>query len=460
MSATRALVMGLGRFGGGVGAARFLARRGMHVLVTDQAAPETLEASVAALAGLEVELALGGHRPDDFAAAELVVANPAVAPDHPLLALARARGARVTSEIELFLEASPATAVCVTGTQGKSSTCNLTASLLAASGRSVLLGGNIGGSLLDRLDELRPSDTVVLELSSYQLEALARPPALPPTVRAVAITNVLADHLERHGSLAAYAAAKARLLEIAAPGATAILPAGDERLWDAPGAPGLRRVPHHDPGRLGPGRTPGTVAGACFDEERFWLDGEPLARVRDLRLPGGFQRANAAVALALARSLGAPAEALAAALPEVRGLSHRLEDLGQVRGRRVWDNAVSTTPDSTIAALACVGSGATLLVGGKRKALDYAPLVRDARERGARAVVFGAAAESLADELRAGGVEAWPVPALEEAVARALELTPQGGELLFSPACSSFDAFPNFQARALAFRAHLAAAGR
>lgn len=447
--ARRALVMGLGRFGGGLGAARWLARRGARVLVTDQAPPEELADSVAALAGLDVELVLGGHREEDFRRAELVVANPAVRPDHPLLQAARAAGARVTSEIELFLEASPARALCVTGTQGKSSTCHLLAALLERSGFRVHLGGNIGGSLLERLETIGPDDRVVLELSSYQLEAFAEPaPGSTRRVDAVAITNVLADHLERHASVEAYCAAKLRILSLPRAGGQACLPGEDGRMWGAD-APGLRRIAHW------PADAAPATNGVRHDDERFTLDGEELGRVRDLALPGRFQRRNAALALALARLSGADPRDLARALPTIPGLPHRLEDLGLVRGRRVWDNGVSTTPDSTVAALADVARGCTLLAGGKRKALDYGGLVRAAAAHEARVVTFGAAAEELALAFGSGGVACESEPRFEHAVARALELTPLGGELLFSPACASFDAFPNFLARARAFRALL-----
>jgi UDP-N-acetylmuramoylalanine--D-glutamate ligase len=216
----RALVMGLGRFGGGLGAARWLADAGAQVVVTDTAPAEQLAASVAQLAPWvergSVALHLGGHRAEDFESAEWVIANPAVRPDSPWLARARAAGARLTSEVELYLERTTAQVVAVTGTQGKSSTVTFTAALLRAAGRTAAAGGNLGGSLLEALSFERPGQVRVVELSSYQLEALS--PTPPAQVAALAVTNVLADHLDRHGDLAGYAAAKARILELAAPG--------------------------------------------------------------------------------------------------------------------------------------------------------------------------------------------------------------------------------------------------
>ena len=352
----RALVMGLGSFGGGAGAVRYLCQQGARVTATDRREATSLARTLEELADLEVEYVLGRHRSEDFERAELVVVNPSVRPDDPLLARARACGAELTSEIELFLSAVCARVVAVTGTQGKSSTTHLTHALLAHSGRRVHLGGNIGGSLLPALARIAPEDVVVLELSSYQLESLSGR-GTAARVEAVAVVNILADHLERHGTLAAYAAAKRRILELLRPGGTAVLPGDDARFQEW----------HVDGERLF-FTTSDTGAGLHLHDGEFRLDGLALARVADLALPGDFQRANALVALGLAHRLGcAPAE-LAAALPAVRGLEHRLQDLGLVRGRRVIDNAVSTTPDSTLSALLSLPPGAVLLLGGPNPA--------------------------------------------------------------------------------------------
>jgi UDP-N-acetylmuramoylalanine--D-glutamate ligase len=435
--------MGLGSFGGGAGAARYLAGLGARVTVTDQRSGPALARTLDGLAGLPLELALGGHRREDFERAEIVVVNPAVRPDHPLLELARGAGARVTSEMELFLEAVRARVVAITGTQGKSSTSHATHALLALCGRRAHLGGNIGHSLLPALAAIGPQDFVVLEISSYQLEALSGR-ASAARVEAVAVVNILPDHLERHGTFEAYAAAKQRILTLLKPGGHALLPLDDERFasWRVPGA------------KLGfAARDSGRGLHVAGDE--FRLEGEVLGRVRDLKLPGDFQRANALVALGLARILGVPAEELARALPEVRGLEHRLQDLGLHRGRRVIDNAVSTTPDSTISALRALPEGTVLVLGGKQKRLPLEALASVARERVAAAVAFGEAGPAFAQALSSAGVPVEVVATVEEAVSVALARGEPGAHVLFSPAGASFDAYANFQERAAAFRAAL-----
>ena len=439
----RALVMGLGSFGGGTGAVRYLASLGARVLVTDQRSAASLARSLAELADIPVDFALGGHRPEDFERAEIVVVNPAVRPDHPLLAGARAAGVLVTSEMELFLEAVRGRVVAITGTQGKSSTANATHALLRLCGMRAHLGGNIGTSLLPELTAIGPEDLVVLELSSYQLEALSGG-AGAARAEAVAVVNILSDHLERHGTLAAYAAAKQRILALLRPGGHALLPLDDERFSD-----------WHVEGRKLGFATRDTGRGLFLRAGAFHLDDEVLGRVEDLRLPGDFQRANALVALGLARILGLAPAALARALPEVRGLEHRLQDLGLFRGRRVIDNAVSTTPDSTISALCALPAGTVLVLGGKQKLLPLDELARVARERVVAAVAFGEAGPVFAQALRSAGVAVEVVPTLAEALPLALQRGAPGAHVLFSPAGSSFDAYANFQERAADFRTTL-----
>jgi len=446
-----ALVMGLGAFGGGAGAARYLAERGARVRATDQRGAHELGPALEQLAGLPIEFTLGEHRRADFERAELVIANPAVAPNDPLLALARAAGARISSEIELFLEACPARVAAITGTQGKSSTTSMCAQLLKLCGFETHLGGNIGGSLLASLPAMRAEHAVALELSSYQLEALAQPEQLAARVEAVCIVNVLPDHLERHGSLAAYAAAKRRILDLLAPGGTAVLPAIDAHAsaWEPPRGRTLRCFPSPPPASA-------RAHALWIEDGRFRATDADLGSVDDLRLPGAFQRANALAALGLARALGCAPEQLARALPELRGLPYRLEDLGLHAGHRVIDNGVSTTPDSTISALRALEEPCALLCGGKAKDLPLDELVALARERVRIALCFGEAAPLFAQRFAAAGIEAHACRDVREAVTLAFERMHAKETLLFSPAAASFDAYRNFEQRVRDFRAALA----
>ena len=456
-------VAGLGLFGGGAGAARWLARQGARVTITDRRSAQELAPALAELADCAFRAVFGGHDEADFERADLVVANPAMPARAPLLERARAAGVRVTSPLGLFLERSPAAWVGVTGTQGKSSTATFAAALAeraGPSGRRVFLGGNIGGSLLDLLElepALGPADVVVIELSSYQLEAL-QVEGLAPAVgaRAVAITNCLPDHLDRHGSMAAYRAAKLHAVELAAPDACVFVPADDAELAGCDCGPRRRvRFASEPPASL--------AAELAVQAGEFVWNGpgaarSVLGRTADCTAPGAFQRANALVALGLAHACGAPAQALTAEVGSLAAPAHRFEDLGLWAGRRVFDNAVSTTPDSTVSALRSTPDPCVLIAGGLDKGLDWSELARELGLRGAAAVTFGRDAELVARELGRFGARTQSAGALGGALRLAFARSAPGAALLFSPGCASFDAYKNFSERAADFRAELARA--
>ncbi len=310
----RIMVMGLGRHGGGVAAARWLAKQGARVTVTDLADGPALADSVSALADVTIaRWALGGHEPSDFSSADAVVVNPAVRPDHSLVERARAGGATITSEIELFLERCPATVVVASPARTASrARPRCWPACFRAAGRGTWLGGNIGTSLLPSLAAIRPADVVVLELSSFQLAHLSDRARFPA---AAIITGCTPNHLDWHGSFLAYAAAKRRLVERLPAGGIMVLNPADRELasW---------RVP----------------AGARL------LAPWPLDRIPSLSVAGEHQRTNASLAAAIAESLGIEPGAIERALTGFRGLPHRQEPVGSVAGRRFVDDSKSTTP--------------------------------------------------------------------------------------------------------------------
>ena len=446
---SKVTVMGFGLFGGGASTARWLLEAGARVTITDLRTADELAPSLEAWndnppGGDAPAWVLGEHREEDFTGADWVVANPAVPPGDELLVAARSAGARVTSEMELFLESCTARLVLITGTQGKSSTAHILAGLLEGSGRSVVLGGNIGHSLLAGADELAENTIAVVEISSYQLEALSENTGRG-RAELVAITNVLADHLERHGSVAAYERAKARILGQLGPEGVAFLPVG---LVERP------RFRVHGDCHV---RTHSRTAGNCrVVEGRFRADEFDLGAVSNLDLPGDFQVDNALLALGMASELMCEADDLATSLGQIKGLEHRMQSLGWIDGIHVVDNGVSTTPDSTLATLASVSEPCTLMLGGQaKKDLGWNELARQIKSRGTRVVAYGTSAQEVHWALLQAGAEAWVETNLEQATHRAQEETAEGGTLLFSPACASFDEFLNFEERALAFRSYL-----
>ena len=443
----RVTVMGLGLLGGGVGVARYLARQGARVTVTDLKGEDALADSVARLAGLPVTLHLGGHAEADFAEADLVVVNPAVPDGSPFLATARAAGAALETEINLFVKLCPAPIVGITGSNGKTTATSLTAHLLEAGRRRVWLGGNIGRSLLEDLDAIGPDDLVVLELSSFQLERLAwtgRSPAI------AVVLNVSPNHLDRHGSMAAYARAKQPILASQEQGDVALLNA------DCPVVSGW--------GGVGRGRkllfsvVRAVERGAWLEGGAgLWRDGGApveLFRTSDLRLRGPHNQANALAAAAAAMLCGVPAEAVAPRLRAYCGLEHRLELVRTVGGVAYYNDSKATTTEAAVAALRAFDEPVVLIAGGSDKNLPVSGIAREATRRGLRgAVLLGVTGPTLHGAIeRRGTVPVRMAADLAEAVRVARDLARPGDAVVLSPGTASYDMFANFEERGAAFK--------
>ncbi len=421
--------MGLGHFGGGAAAARWLAAHGAEVTVTDLADAQTLAASLAELDGVPVaQYQLGGHGEAEFRNADLLVVNPAVKPGNRFVRLARQAGARITTELELFLEHCPAAVVGVTGSNGKSTTAAMIDAILQAEGRASWLGGNLGGSLLDRLDVIRPADYAVLEMSSFQLHRMRA--ARPPHVAVV--TSFAPNHLDWHGTLDAYRVAKQRILQGQRAGDFAVLNTHDAAV--AQWAPLAR-------GRV--------------------VELPPLDALPELLVPGRHNRTNAACAAAAAGVLGASAEGIRRALSRFRGLPSRLEHIATLGGAEVYDDSAATTPESTVAAIRSCPRPLWLMAGGRDKELDHAELAATIA-RGCRGAAFyGAAGERLRARTRAcdGELPCTAVETLREALEWCLHHARRGDAIVLSPACSSHDQFRNYQHRSDVFRGLVASLG-
>lgn len=420
----RVTVVGLGRFGGGVGAARWLCEHGARVTVSDRAPAEKLGESVGALAGLDIAFHLGGHEEADFLEADLLVVSPAVPMEMPLLAAARERGVPATTEMNLLLQRCPAPVVGITGTVGKSTTTAMTGAVLAGA-RTTHVGGNIGRSLLPELGRIGPDDIVVLEISSFQLEWTPRIAVSP---RVALVTNLMPNHLDRHGTLDAYAAAKKNIFRFQGPDDALILNAAcaETRGWA-----------DEAPGRV------------------TWFD--PAAEPFELIVPGAHNQANAQAAWAIARELGVPRERAAEALRGFPGLPHRLEFVAERAGVRYYNDSKCTTPEGAIVALdAFPPRTAVLLVGGYDKGVSFDALGAALAQRAKAVVALGATREKILAAVRRGaGADA---PAMESAdsfdaaVAAAGRLAEPGSVVLLSPACASYDMFTNYEERGERFR--------
>jgi UDP-N-acetylmuramoylalanine--D-glutamate ligase len=487
-------VLGLAR--SGVALARFLADAGAAVTIYDGRPAEDLADAIARLGDRPVHLLLGPEADpaDALRGMALVTTSPAISPDFPTteprlrgalqaLVAARAAGdpgaAPLVSEIDLFLRLCPATTLGVTGTKGKTTTSALLAHLLSADpGHRSILGGNIGRPLVERLDDVRPDDRVVVELSELQLPTLSR-----GTTVAV-YTNVTSDHLDRHGSLAAYRRVKRRLAELVDPAGALVLNADDPTVAAYAGlgtAPALLyRLERPMNGGLG--IVDGWIVAAGV--ERLAIAGGGLAGtgpggrilpVAEVNLPGRHNVSNALAAIGAALLMGLAPDAIRTALGTFEGVEHRLEPAGEIDGVRFVNDSQGTQPDAVIAALRSFPAPIVLIAGGRDKGVDLAALAPVVAERAAAAVLIGESGPELERLFNAAGLgRTERAVTLEAAVGRADEIAreiraglagarpedPDGvprATVLLSPAAASFDMFPDYEARGRAFKAAVAA---
>lgn len=414
----RVVVMGLGRFGGGVGAARYCVRHGADVLVTDLLEENQLTASLAELRDLPIEYRLGEHNVSDFTKADLVIVNPAVdRRENRFLRAGEAAGVRWTSEIEMLIERLPSRerTIGVTGTAGKSTTVAMIGHALATcvDASRVHVGGNLGGSLLDVVDDLTDEDWVVLELSSFMLETMGD---WSPHIAVV--TNLSDNHLDRHETLAAYSAAKQRLLKFQSSEDCVVLGA-DVADW------------------------------ASCTPAKATVVKDPLDA--QLLTPGEHNRLNAAMALAAARCAGVPPLESIRALEQFPGLPHRLQFLCEHNGVMFYNDSKSTTPASAALAIDAFKPGTLhLILGGYDKKADLKELARHAAERCVAIYTIGQTGNAIAEA--AGKCEGAVCAVhrcgtLEKAAEKAIAQAKAGQTVLLSPACASWDQFDHFEQR-------------
>ena len=429
------VVMGLGRFGGGVDSARFAAACGGDVLVTDLASEEQLGDSLAALADVEVRYCLGRHETDDFCNADILIVNPAVPADNAYVRMARKGGALITSQVELFFQLCPAPIVGITGANGKSTTTSLTAHLLDAGvERRVWLGGNIGHQpLLDIVDQITKDDIVVLEISNFQLEQLSQIQAAP---HIALITNLTANHLDRHGTFEAYCRVKEGIFKHQTPDPTcpavSIFNAEDSitRAW--------YQKYLHEAGRR------------CL---AFSADDVPDEFAGRFRLPGRANRSNLAAALAIVSCFDTDPAKVADAIDTFKGLPQRCQFVAETNGVRWYDDSKATTPVSTMAALNGIDEPKILIAGGYDKQISFAELGTCIAQRAKGCVLIGQTADKISQCIEQGGgdVMLQYASSMEQAVTMAAEMAAAGDVVLMSPACASYDMFANYIQRSEAF---------
>jgi UDP-N-acetylmuramoylalanine--D-glutamate ligase len=440
------VVVGLAR--SGIAAAEFLARRGEAVVATDLREAGQLPAEAMRLAERGVRLELGGHERETFAGAAQVVVSPGVPWEAPALLAARAAGVSVIGEVELAFRHLRGRLAAVTGTKGKSTTTAALGAMLKESGGDVRVGGNIGEALIGLVEGSTPDTVFAVEVSSFQLEGVDR---FRP--RVAVFLNISPDHLDRHPSFEAYAAAKARIFENQTAEDWAVVN-GEDQAALALAARGRARVlPFY------PRAEPAAAAGQ-EDAAFFAAGGARLARggvtetlfpLSAVRLRGAHLLADLLAAAAAARLLGATPAAITRAVAGFRGLEHVLEPVATIRGVDFFNDSKATNVDAARRSLEAFSGPVLLILGGRYKGGDFAELLPGLQERGKRVLAIGEAKERIVSALGAN-VPVLPCASLGEAVEEAFKAARPGDTVLLAPACSSFDMFSDYADRGRKFK--------
>jgi UDP-N-acetylmuramoylalanine--D-glutamate ligase len=446
----RVVVLGLARQGRAL--ARYLAERGARVVVSDMKTAEALTESLTELADLPLEFVLGGHPPELIEGADLVCLSGGVSADLPLAQQAIRRGIRLANDSQLFLEECLAMTIGITGSAGKTTTTALVGRMAElhaqGSSRRAWTGGNIGRPLLLDLPSIAPGDLVVLELSSFQLELMTLSPHI------AAILNITPNHLDRHGTMEVYTAAKARILDHQGERDTAILNREDPGAWSLRARVADRLMTF---GREDDGVSQGTFVRR---DQIFLRQDDALAPVcplASIRLRGEHNVQNVLAACAIASAAGVEIPLLREAIESFGGVAHRLEFVRSVRGADWYNDSIGTAPERAMAAVRAFDEPLVLLAGGRDKDLPWDAWARLVTERVDHLVLFGEAAPKILAAVRALGEAERPFTLdvaqnLSQAVEVAARRAGAGDVVLLSPGGTSFDEFVDFEARGRAFR--------
>lgn len=461
---SRVLILGAARQG--LALARWLSLHGARVTVSDMRSAEELRLARESLAEYQIDWALGGHPLELLESTDVLCLSGGIPLTLPIVAGALQRGIPLSNDSQIFMEVVPCKTIGITGSAGKTTTTTLVGDMArrattddrpqTATTSSIVhrpqsfVGGNIGDPLLNYVDEMKPEDLAVLELSSFQLEQMTL------STDIAAVLNITPNHLDRHGTMGAYTAAKSRILEFQSKDDVAVLGRDDKGAWS------LRD------------KVKGKLFTFTLNDLEAGLDGaylrEGSLNLRDgklnvsimprdkIRLRGDYNVANVLAALIIGHAAGFPLDAMVEAVEEFRGVPHRLELVRELNGVRWYNNSIASAPERTIAVLRAFEEPIVLLLGGRDKNLPWEELMQLVQERVAHAVLFGEAAdkiEEVASSLTGGEKRGMlsRVEGLHEAVLKAAEVAKPGDVVLLSPGGTSFDEFKDFEERGERFRA-------
>ncbi|HKR31008.1 MAG TPA: UDP-N-acetylmuramoyl-L-alanine--D-glutamate ligase [Terriglobales bacterium] len=440
----RVLVVGLGK--SGVASAQFLAARGARVTVSDTRTQNELKTQIPALLDRGISVETGGHGERTFRDQDLIVVSPGVPSDLPQLVRARGQGIPVIGEIELAARFLRGKIVAITGSNGKTTTTTLCGEVIASASQRTLVGGNIGTPVILLVDDSTEDTVNVIEVSSFQLETIE---TFHPHIAVV--LNITPDHLDRHGSMEAYTAAKARIVENQNASDYSLLNLDDE------GSAGLRsrskaQLCWFTRKQQLSGDQTGTFTR---DGQIYWRDGmheQAIMAASEIPLKGAHNIENVLAAVAVGRLCGCDAVTIANVVRKFKAVEHRLQYIATIAGVEYYNDSKATNVDATIKAIESFPGNIHLILGGKDKDSDYTLMNHLLRERVKRVYTIGSAAEKIRAHVQLAA-EVLACKTLDAAVDRAHNLAKSGDVVLLAPACSSFDQFENYEHRGRTFRA-------
>ncbi len=456
----RVLILGAARQG--LALARWMARHGSRVTLSDTRGEGQMIAARASLADMPIQWALGGHPFELLDDCDVLFLSGGVPLTLPIVAEAVKRGIPLSNDTQIFMQAAPCKTIGITGSAGKTTTTTLVGNMAIESYKTqvegslgnvqpsnlksstrIFIGGNIGDPLINYLDDMQSTDLAILEISSFQLEQMTISPNI------AAILNITPNHLDRHGTMEAYTAAKTHLLDYQSTNDMAILGRDDAGAWNLRErvkgklytfslrelAEGLNGAYCHD----------GLLA---LRDRNAYL---PLIPREKILLRGDHNVSNALAAFTIGHAAGFPLDAMLTAVEDFRGVPHRLELVRELRGVRWYNDSIATAPERTIAAIRAFEEPIVLLLGGRDKDLPWDDLAALIHQRVEHVVLFGEAAKKI-EKAVAGSGAGRPstlvrCESLEQAILKAAEVARAGDVVLLSPGGTSYDAFTDFAER-------------
>jgi UDP-N-acetylmuramoylalanine--D-glutamate ligase len=462
----RVLILGAARQG--LALARWLSLHGARVILSDMRSADELRVARESLAEFQITWALGGHPLELLDSTDLLCLSGGVPLTLPIVVEAVRRGIPLSNDTQIFMEVAPCKTIGITGSAGKTTTTTLVGNMaklsyqIAEGGKqreesstlhllpSVYVGGNIGDPLINHVDYMDTDDIAILEISSFQLDQMTISPDI------AAVLNVTPNHLDRHGTMEAYTAAKARILAFQSKEDTAILGRDDKGAWS------LRD------------KVIGKLLAFSLKELEEGLDGTylqggllnlrdgnahlPLILREKIRLRGDHNVLNVLAAFAIGHAAGFTLDEMLEAVENFRGVPHRLELVRELRGVRWYNDSIATTPERSMAAIRSFDEPIVLMLGGRDKNLPWEDLIQLTNERVDHVVLFGEAAEKIEGTVNRLGLDekrftVSRAERLYDAVLQAAEVAEAGDIVLLSPGGTSFDEFQDFAERGERFRA-------